>query len=156
MKRFNLISALLAGFAGTAVMTVMMKLAPMMGMPKMNVPGMLAGFMHVPLFVGWLAHFMIGTTLAFLYAILWATRGSITGWLKGSLFGLIPWLMAQIIVMPMMGAPLFSGSVMMAAGSLVGHLLYGAVVGLIYTPLPCLEGMDCGEHTLVEKGTAVA
>jgi hypothetical protein len=34
--------------------------------------------------------------------------------------------------MPMMGMPVFSGSVMMAMGSLVGHLVYGAVVGGIY------------------------
>ena len=31
--------------------------------------------------------------------------------------------------MPMMGMPVFSGSMTMAMGSLVGHLVYGAVVG---------------------------
>jgi len=35
-------------------------------------------------------------------------------------------------VMPMMGAGLFSGSAMVAAGSLVGHLVYGALLGAVY------------------------
>jgi hypothetical protein len=32
----------------------------------------------------------------------------------------------------MMGMPVFSGSAAMAMGSLIGHLVYGAVVGAIY------------------------
>ena len=43
--------------------------------------------------------------------------------------------MAQIIVMPMLGMPLYSGSAVMAKGSLVGHLVYGAVVGSVYGPV---------------------
>lgn len=34
--------------------------------------------------------------------------------------------------MPMMGAGFFSGSLMAATGSLMGHLVYGAVVGAVY------------------------
>jgi hypothetical protein len=40
--------------------------------------------------------------------------------------------MAQLVVMPMMGMPVFSGSMPMAIGSLIGHLVYGAVLGGIY------------------------
>jgi hypothetical protein len=40
--------------------------------------------------------------------------------------------MAQVLVMPMMGMPLFSGSVPLAMGSLIGHLIYGAVIGSVY------------------------
>ncbi len=54
--------------------------------------------------------------------------------------------MAQIIVMTMMsvvyGMPftsgLFSGSVIVALASLVGHLIYGAVLGSIYNSGPKL------------------
>lgn len=38
-------------------------------------------------------------------------------------------LMAQLVVMPMMGMGLFSSSMQMALGSLVGHLVYGAILG---------------------------
>ena len=40
--------------------------------------------------------------------------------------------MAQLVVLPMMGAGLFSGSALVAAGSLMGHLVYGAVLGAVY------------------------
>jgi uncharacterized membrane protein YagU involved in acid resistance len=50
---------------------------------------------------------------------------------RGAVFSLLPWLMAQLVVMPMMGMPLFSGSMAMAGGSLIGHLMYGAVLGAV-------------------------
>jgi hypothetical protein len=49
--------------------------------------------------------------------------------LKGTTWGAILWLIAQLVVMPLMGAGLFSaatGGMMAAAGSLVAHLIYGS------------------------------
>ena len=37
----------------------------------------------------------------------------------------------MILVMPMMGMPLFSGSVMIALASMLGHVIYGIVVAMI-------------------------
>ena len=45
-------------------MTVVMPLAPLMGMPKMPIGNMLAGFMYVPAVMGWIVHFIIGTLIA--------------------------------------------------------------------------------------------
>lgn len=39
-------------------------------------------------------------------------------------------------VAPLMGMPLFSGSAIMAMGSLIGHLVYGGAVGGVYGPVP--------------------
>jgi len=42
------------------------------------------------------------------------------------------WVLAQVVVMPMMGGGLFSsalGGMMAAMGSLIGHLLYGGLLG---------------------------
>lgn len=36
--------------------------------------------------------------------------------------------------------PVFSGSALMAMGSLVGHLVYGAVPGQVYGAVPAREG----------------
>jgi uncharacterized membrane protein YagU involved in acid resistance len=72
---------------------------------------------------------MIGVVLAVGYALFFLRRLPGPAAARGALFSLIPWLMAQLMVMPMMGMPLFSGSMMMAGGSLIGHLVYGAVVG---------------------------
>ncbi len=53
---------------------------------------------------------------------------------KGAIWGVTLWLIAQTVVMPMMGAGVFSsamGGMMAAMGSLVGHLLYGSIFGAI-------------------------
>jgi len=58
------------------------------------------------------------------------------GFRKGLLFAIIPWFLLQVVVNPMMGAGVFaSGSpapVAMAMGSLMGHLMYGAILGALY------------------------
>jgi uncharacterized membrane protein YagU involved in acid resistance len=128
--------AIAGGVAGTVVMTVVgVFVAPMMGIPKMNPADMLAGAMGGNHLLGWIGHFMIGTALALVYA---AVASKLPGapWLRGALFAIAPWLMAELLVIPMMGMPLFSGSAIMAGGSLMGHLLYGATVGAIYGPSP--------------------
>jgi uncharacterized membrane protein YagU involved in acid resistance len=90
--------------------------------------------------LGWMAHLMIGTVLALIYAVAApALPGAPV--VRGALYGIAPFLMAQIIVIPMMGMPLFSGSVVMAMGSLVGHLVYGGIVGGVYGPVEARVGI---------------
>ncbi|MCJ7629293.1 MAG: DUF1440 domain-containing protein [Longimicrobiales bacterium] len=130
--RINLGRTVIAGVIGTAVMTVVgLYMAPMMGLPPMNPAVMLAGATGGNLALGWMAHFMIGVTLAAGYALVGSALPG-PGFIRGALFGIAPFLMAQILVMPMMGMPVFSGSAALAMGSLVGHLVYGGVVGGIY------------------------
>lgn len=131
----QLISILRGGIIATAIMTMLMLVAPMMGMPKMAIGNMLAGFIGIPVWMGWVMHFVIGTVLAAAYVFVWKNRLPGSAVVKGLLFALIPFFMAQIIVMPMMGAGLFSGNtpapMMMVTGSLLGHLIYGAVLGAV-------------------------
>lgn len=136
MSRINWGKAILAGLGGTAVMTLVAMMAgPMMGI-EMNVPKMLSGFMKVPLAVGWIVHFMIGTVLALIYVALVIDLLPGAPWLRGALYGLAPFFLAQIAVMPMMGMGFFTinapNTMMLVMGSLIGHLVYGAVVGAIY------------------------
>ncbi len=137
MKSFNLSRAIVAGVIGTAAMTLMTTMAGLMGI-KMDIPAMLSGFMNVPTAVGWLAHFMIGTMFAIIYAALFASRLPGAPWMRGALYGLFPFLLAQIAVMPMMGMGLFTANApnqwMLVMGSMIGHLVYGAVVGATYGP----------------------
>lgn len=119
-----------AGMIGTLVMTAVgLWMAPMMGLPKMNPAEMLAMKMGGMLALGWAAHLMIGVVLAVIYASVAAGRLPGPPVLRGALFSIAPWLMAQLLVMPMMGIPIFSGSMALAMGSLVGHLVYGMVLG---------------------------
>ena len=131
----NISSILKGGLIATAAMTLLMLVAPMMGMPKMPIGEMLAGFMGVPVAFGWIAHFMIGVVLAAAYVVFWKDRLSGKPVVKGLLFSLITFFIAQIIVMPMMGAGLFSmnsgAPMMMVMGSLIGHLVYGTVLGIV-------------------------
>lgn len=124
--------AIFAGVTGTVVMTVVgLYAAPVMGLPPMNPAELLAGAMGGNIVLGWIGHFMIGVILAVGYALV---KGALPGTpvLRGALYGIAPFLLAQIVVMPTMGMPVFSGSISMAMGSLVGHLIYGGIVGGVY------------------------
>lgn len=124
--------AIAAGLVGTVVMTLVgLYMAPMMGIPAMNPAQMLAGAMGGIALLGWVAHFMIGSILAVGYALVArAIPGPAVA--RGAIYSLAPYLMAQIMVMPMMGMSVFSGSASIAVGSLIGHLVYGGIVGGIY------------------------
>ena len=124
--------AAVAGVVGAVVMTVVgLYVAPMMGIPPMNPADMLAGQMGGNGVIGWSGHFMIGVILAVIYAVV---AGSLPGpvIVRGALYGLAPWLLAQLVVMPMLGMGLFSGAMNLAMGSLLGHIIYGGVVGVVY------------------------
>jgi uncharacterized membrane protein YagU involved in acid resistance len=134
--RINFSKAAAAGIIATLVMTAVgLWAAPMMGIPAMNPAVMLAGAMGGNILFGWAAHLMIGTILAVGYAVIapWIP-GPVT--LRGALYAIAPFLVAQFVVMPMMGMPVLSGSAALAMGSLIGHLVYGSVLALVYGPVP--------------------
>lgn len=132
----NFGKAVSAGLIGTLVMTVVMLMAPLMGIPPMPIGKMLAGFMGIPETLGWIAHFMIGTLLGLGYAYLFVSKLKGNGFVRGAIYGLLPWFVAQIMVNPMMGAGVFAintaSPFLMVMGSLIGHLVYGAVLGGVY------------------------
>jgi uncharacterized membrane protein YagU involved in acid resistance len=132
----NFGKAIVAGLIGTLAMTMVMLMAPALGMPPMPIGRMLAEFMGVPEALGWIAHFMIGTGLAVAYAFVFSGKLPGNGLVRGALFGLLPWLLSQIMVNPMMGAGVFASNtpapMMMVFGSLMGHVIYGAVAGAVY------------------------
>ncbi len=124
--------AIAAGLIGTLVMTAVgLWVAPLMGLPPTNPANLLAGAMGGNLLLGWAGHLMIGIVLALIYAV-------VAPWLpglppvRGAIYALAPWLVAMVAMMPMMGMPAFGGSAGPAISSLVGHLVYGAIVGAIY------------------------
>jgi uncharacterized membrane protein YagU involved in acid resistance len=108
---------------------------PMMGLPRMDIAAMLGGMLG-----GWgmgmAMHFLNGTVIfPLIYAYLLFAKLPGSSQLKGILWGLILWVLAQIVVMPMMGAGLFGlsmgGGMMPAFGSLMGHIVYGVLLGWI-------------------------
>ena len=128
--QFRYIRASLAGVVGALAMSAVgLWGAPLMGMPKMNPAEMLAMKMGGVVLLGWAGHLMIGVVLALVYATVAVSRLPGPSIVRGMLFSLAPWLMAQVAVMPMIGMPVFSGSISLAMGSLIGHMVYGALVG---------------------------
>lgn len=99
--------------------------------PRMNPAEMLAESMGGQLALGWAVHLLIGVVLAVIYGFV---AGRLPGPppVRGALFALAPWLLAQG-----MGAMMPGGFTAAAvSGSLIGHLVYGAVVGAMYGPIP--------------------
>jgi uncharacterized membrane protein YagU involved in acid resistance len=127
--------AILGGLVGTIVLTMLMYIAaPMMGIPKMDVAAML-GSMLGGWRMGMVIHFVNGVVLfPLIYAFVLFSKLRGTPILKGILWGVALWLVAGLMVMPMTGAGLFgaaNGGLLAAAASLMGHIVYGALLGVI-------------------------
>jgi uncharacterized membrane protein YagU involved in acid resistance len=125
----------LGGLPGTTVMTFMMYfVSPMMGV-RMDIAASLGTMLGGSWTMGMMLHFLNGAIIfPLLYAFLLfrlLPGGSLA---KGIGWGLILWLLAQVMVMPMMGSGFFSsrmGGMPAVMGSFLGHLIYGALLGWI-------------------------
>lgn len=132
----KVVAGAVAGFAATAVLSIMMLAKAMMGlMPQMDVIVMLSAMMSAPPAVGWLAHFMIGTVawgVGFAFVQDHLPGGSLI--VKGLAFGTAAWLGMMILVMPMAGAGLFGMALGMMAPvmTLMLHWVFGLVLGGVY------------------------
>ncbi len=135
-------------------MTMMMNMAPKMGMPKMDVVGMMGSMFdkNGNKNMGLAMHFMMGVVFAIIYALAWNAGiggGSTVGGLilTGAIFGAVHWLIAGLMMggMGMMHAGVKAGTVdapgmymmnnggmMSFMGGLMGHVVFGIVVALVY------------------------
>lgn len=145
----SILGAIVAGIVGTIVFTVVMNMAPQMGMPKMDIVGLL-GSMFSPegnRILGLGMHLMMGVVFALIYALLWGAGVGSVGLLWGAVFGAGHWLVAGAMMggMGMMHAGvkagtveapgifmLHNGGVMAFMGGLIGHVIFGLVVALVY------------------------
>jgi len=68
----NSLAVIIAGLAGTVAMTILMYLAPLMGMPKVDIIAMLGTMFTnsktISTIIGVMAHLMMGLVFAFIYA----------------------------------------------------------------------------------------
>ena len=133
----NILKAIIAGISATAAMSIIaMFVAPMMGMPKMDFGTMLGSnnpMMPMPYAAGWMIHFVMGVIMAIVYAKFLYGKLPGNGILQGIIYGLILFILAQSMVMPMMGKGMFSGGdVQLIMGSMIGHIVFGATLGATY------------------------
>jgi len=108
--------------------------APMMGV-RMDIAEMLGSVLGDSWTAGLIMHAMNGALIfPLLFAAVLHARLAGSPIVRGATWGLILWLIAQVVVMPMMGAGFFSvasGGVMAPMASLIAHLAYGSILGAI-------------------------
>jgi hypothetical protein len=146
-------NALWVGIVGGIVMLLMMTLARSMGLIDANMTKY-QGCMITKkdegagtMISGLIMHLMFSALIALLYAWGFAAIWGQSTWVLGLLLGAIHWVIAGV-VLPMMdgmnacvkggrigafGAFGKNYGAMMVVGFLMGHLLYGAIVGWLYT-----------------------
>lgn len=131
MKARGIWSGVIGGLAGGVVfgmMMAMMGVLPMIG-KMVGHPSALAGFgVHMMISAG------IGASFAVLFGRFVQTARS--GLLAGMSYGGLWWVLGPLILMPwMMGMGLGANLNLAAAGaalpSLMGHLVYGLILGLV-------------------------
>lgn len=132
------IKGIAAGFIATIVLSALMIMKGMMGlMPDVDIIMMIASKMGGNQFIGWAAHFMIGSLgYGIAYALVFSSLPFGGHVLRGTILGAVGWLMMMVAVMPMMGAGMFGmampSGMMVPVATLMLHLIFGAALGFFY------------------------
>lgn len=128
---------LIFGLIATAAMTILMLIGKVTGMSPIPEPIPIAIMKHIlgdiakPILMisGMMSHLIYGSIAGAVFYSLIKNRGTIY-WSMG--FGILLWLMMQLIVLPFLGWGVFGSSVTpkIAMATLVLHLVYGVILGL--------------------------
>ncbi|MGH2618247.1 MAG: hypothetical protein ACRDJC_23710, partial [Thermomicrobiales bacterium] len=82
------------------------------------------------------ANLAVGLLLALVYARYVEPRLGGASWWKGVRFSLIPWLLSLLVFLPFMGGGLLGMEIgagpLPILGNLILHLVYGAILGVVY------------------------
>jgi xanthosine utilization system XapX-like protein len=136
----GIVAGLVAGIAFGILMTLMSAPTPEGGqMPMMGMVAMVVGSQSLA--VGWLYHLFNSAVIGGLFGLLAGGRlaratGAALAW--GALYGFAWWVLGGLILMPvLLDMPAFAPlrmppGRMVALGSLVGHLLFGFILGATY------------------------
>lgn len=148
---FNLLAAVIAGLAGTAVMTGMMLGARALKLPAVDAHGIL-GYVRDAEHagpVGYLAHALNGVVFAIGYAFVF-TLLDVNIYLMGAFLGVIHWLIVGWLFAfaPRVHAGMRTGAVQPAGpymieslgyfgffAGLAGHIIFGLTVAMVYGAL---------------------
>lgn len=128
----SIVAGAIAGLGGGAIFGMMMA---MMGMLPMV--AMLAGAQY-PM-IGFVVHMAISAAIGGAYglAVGRLPQNALTGVVAGAVNGVLWWVLGALVAMPLM---LGMSNMVLQIGdaqwmSLVGHIIYGVITGLIFIPL---------------------
>jgi uncharacterized membrane protein YagU involved in acid resistance len=135
-----------SGLVATGAMSIMMMIAPHIGMAEMNIPLMLSDMTNTHIAVGWLMHFAFGILFALIYARYFNNwlRKIKNNFFRGLIYGVFVFILAEIILPMLMKMMMTSempsednsGMNMFFTSAMVGHLIYGGVLGLFFDSSP--------------------
>jgi hypothetical protein len=128
-----------AGFVATMVFSLLVLAAVALGlMPQLAAVAMFGRVLWAqgaPA-VAWIAHLLIGTVLwGGLFAAFSPRLPGRSHTARGMAFGLVTWLLAMVVLMPLAGGGPFGLSLglLAPATTLALHLVFGAVLGATYS-----------------------
>lgn len=126
----RLTNGILGGLVGGVMFGILMQMMSMIGMVAMLVESKSTA-------VGWLVHLAISAFIGATFAVLFGSRATRFGpaAVFGLGYGLVWWVLGALLIMPSrlgMGAFVLNE---VAWRSLVGHLVYGLVLGLVFAAL---------------------
>lgn len=104
---------------------------------------------------------LAGLAWAMVYAGLVEPRLKGPGWWRGMLFALVPWLLSLVVFFPAVGGGFFGADLdagpLPAAGNLLLHLIYGAILGTVYCipEVSSVTAEDRRAAQLENNGTAL-
>lgn len=142
-------AGVIAGFAATIVMTIVLVLGYVMADAFATEGGStfadwLYGLTHnqltdntfeLPL-AAYSTNLLAGVIWALIYAALFERRLNGPGWWRGVQFSLLPWILSLVVFFPVMGVGFFGSELgagpLPVIGNLILHLAYGAALGLVY------------------------
>jgi uncharacterized membrane protein YagU involved in acid resistance len=133
LVKAKLIRALVGGFVGTVLFTLMGQfVAPnVIGQP-MDVAALLAPALGGSHTAGVIAHFVTGTVVfPIAYLILGLRYLPGPAWLRGAIFLIPLYLIAMVVIMPILGQGFFFSSPPKAMVALMGHVVFGLAMGAI-------------------------
>ena len=120
----------IAGIAGGVVFGVLMAMMEMLPM----IAGLVGSSSAV---VGLVLHFVFSAIIGAGYGLVFGTIGEsyVGGLWTGAVYGFVWWILGPLLIMPVwmgMGPQFGMALSSMMLMSLVGHLLYGLVTGVVY------------------------
>jgi|SRR5215472_9303055 len=135
-NREFIMKSIVGGLLGTVMMTLMMRfVAPLMLGHPMDIAAMLGTMMGGSWMLGMIAHLMNGVVIfPMIYALVVYNLLPGPPVMRGIAWGGLLWLAAETVIMPMAGAGFFSsqaGGAMAVVAALMGHVVYGAMLGLV-------------------------
>ncbi len=131
----RVVNGVVGGLVGGVLFGILMQMMDMIAMVAMLVDS------TSPV-VGWLVHLTISALIGASFAVL--LGGLATGWGKaaalGMGYGVVWWVLGALLLMPArLGMDVFVVNTM-AWQSLVGHLIYGLALGLVFAALTRRHG----------------